>query len=953
MINPERWERIEDLLTRALELASSQRIPFLRRECAGDDELLGELLSLLAAHERPAPQGFRTVQCILSALEEEYHLGQRLGSYRLDALLGRGGVGLVYRAVDSESGRVVALKVFASGQEDRGHLERECRAMKAIRHPNVVEVLGFGEAEGTAYLVMECIDGETLAQRLRQGPLLSAQLAGIALQIADGLAAAHRAGIVHGDLKPGNVMLDREGCVKLLDFGLSRSLHPETNDSSTFTGQTIRGTVAYLSPEQVQGQRPDARSDVFSFGAMLQELATGERPFQGETPAATMGAILHLAPRPIEGVSRELRALIARCLEKNPAQRFNSASELQAQLTALPRRDEVRRFIRGGFGRWWLRPARIAAMAGLAAAAGWGLRWVGQRPAVGPTQMRLLSHSSVTAIEPAFSPDGRWVTYAAQAGPGEGLDIWVQDLPDGEPRRLTFDEADDRAPNVSPDGQWIAFRSVRGRGGIYRVRPSGGAEQWLAPLGRKPRYSPDGKWLAFETDPEGAGYESGSNVGALYMMPAGGGTPRRFRPEIPRTFAPVWSPDSRFLLFSSLGSRRGEESWWVAAMEDGPAMRVRPLPAHLRGGYRFEFERIVPQCWLPDGRLVFQHYQGSITSIMDAPFSLRSAQFTGPPKRTLLGADNQSNPVCGPDGQLLFVSNTTKAEIWSVPTVENPRRLSRELRVHTNLHSGTLNPHISPDGASLVYSHLNGRQTSVRRRDLDTGTEHEITTRKGIGMWMRQSSGGRFYAIYDELEPAAGVRITANHGASAATIPVSGEPIEISPDGQYLLSRSKSEPSRVLLQTAAGEVSRTPILHLPGAMLRFVRFSPDQRWLVIGVQRGDAAVVSYIAPFRGPVEIPFQDWQSASTVAASHADWAPDGRRLYFFSRHDGYLCLWTQKLDATTKLPIGASEPVQHFHHFHLNLQGVPKYHLGLTVSRDRVAFNARGWHSGVWWVH
>ncbi len=951
-MNQERWERVEDLLTRAIDLPAARRMAFLRRECAGDGELLGELLSLLAAHEKPAPAGFRTVRSILTAIEEEYHLGRRLGGYRLDALLGRGGAGLVYRAVDLASGGVVALKVFASGQEDRGRLERECRAMKAIRHENVVAVLGFGEDEGTAYLVMECITGETLAQRLRRGPLPGEQLAGVALQIAAGLAAAHRAGIVHGDLKPGNVMIDREGCIKLLDFGLSRSLDADTNDSTTFTGQTIRGTVAYLSPEQVQGQRPDARSDIFSFGAMLQELATGERPFQGETPAATMGAILHLAPRPPEGVSRELRSLLARCLEKDPAQRFRDAAELETRLSALPKRERVSRVARRGLGTWWRRPVRIAAIAGLAAVAGWGLRWVGQRPAAGPTQMRLLSDSSVTAIEPAFSPDGKWVTYAAQARPGEGLDIWVQDLPDGEPRRITFHEADDRSPDISPDGHWIAFRSVRDKGGIYRVKPSGGGEQWLAPLGRQPRYSPDGKWLAFTTDPEGTGYESGSAVNALYIMPAEGGEAHRFHPEIPRTFAPVWSPDGRFLLFSSLGSQRGEESWWVAAMEGGPARRVRPLPAHMRGDYPFDFTRIQPQCWLPDGRLVFQYFQGNITSIMDAPFSIRGAQFTGPPKRTLLGGDNQANPVCGPDRQMLFVSYTAEAEIWSVPTVENPRRLPRELRALTKLHTALVNPHLSTDGTSLLYSLFSERQMSARRKDLDTGTEHEVAVIKGMGMWMRQSSGGRYYATYDGLEPGAGVRITANHDGSATTIAASGEPVEISPDGRYLLFQLKSDPSRVLLQTAGGAVSPTPILHLPEAVIRFVRFSPDQNWLVIGVQRGNAAVVSHVARFRGATEIPFEAWHEASAVAASHAEWTPDGRRLYFFSRHDGYLCLWTQELDGRTKRPIGPSEAVQHFHHFHLNLQGVPKYHLGLTVSRDRVAFNARGWHSGVWWV-
>ena len=276
--------------------------------------------------------------------------GEKLGSFEILAVLGAGGFGEVYRAKDLKLGREVALKVLrgelSRDPERLRRFEREARAASALNHPNIVTVHDVGTCDSTPFMVMELVEGETLREVLSRGPLAPAELLRIAGQMADGLAKAHGAGIVHRDLKPENVMVSADGWVKILDFGLAKLANPTLVDSVQLTADreatasgAILGTISYMSPEQASGLEIDFRSDQFALGSILYEAATGRRPFQRDTPALTLVAILHSEPPRLDGLApglpHDLVALVHRLLAKEPGARYESSGDLARELHAL------------------------------------------------------------------------------------------------------------------------------------------------------------------------------------------------------------------------------------------------------------------------------------------------------------------------------------------------------------------------------------------------------------------------------------------------------------------------------------------------------------------------------------------------------------------------------------------------------------------------------------------
>src|SRR6267142_753936 len=277
--------------------------------------------------------------------------GTKLGPYEIQTSIGAGGMGEVYRAHDSRLDRTVAIKVLpASFSADRDRLQRfaqEARAAAALNHPNILSIFDIGDENGAPYVVSELLEGETLRDHLRSGPISSRKTIDYAVQVARGLSAAHEKGIVHRDLKPENLFLTNDGRMKILDFGLAKLTRPETEsgsaDAPTLHAVTepglIMGTVGYMSPEQVRGQPADPRSDIFAFGAILYEMISGKRAFHGETSADTMSAILKEETPELSETARNvppgLERIVRHCLEKNPSQRFHSAGDLAFDLESL------------------------------------------------------------------------------------------------------------------------------------------------------------------------------------------------------------------------------------------------------------------------------------------------------------------------------------------------------------------------------------------------------------------------------------------------------------------------------------------------------------------------------------------------------------------------------------------------------------------------------------------
>ena len=425
----ERWRRVESLFHEALTKSPAERANFLDEACSGDAAVRREVESLLA-HESLAGGFLESDRSETkpAAPRDPVPAGERIGPYTIMEPLGAGGMGEVYEAHDERLGRDVAIKFLSRRMADDAasleRFEREARAASALNHPNICTVHDVGESQGRRYIVMELLEGQSLKERIARGPLSIQELASIARQVCAALRAAHEKGIVHRDLKPANIFVTDTGQVKVLDFGLAKREAEMSKPGFQFDGAihsltltaagTIMGTLAYMSPEQAVGADVDARSDLFSLGVVLYEMATSRAPFRGKTAAGILGSILSEPPQKPSALNAEAPAkldrVVLKALEKNPANRYASAAELSADL------DE------------WLKPGRVhratqmaaavAAVAILAAgAAGSRFGWfaVGSRADLIPRQITA-NPPEDPVMQAALSPDGKTVAYEDFAG---------------------------------------------------------------------------------------------------------------------------------------------------------------------------------------------------------------------------------------------------------------------------------------------------------------------------------------------------------------------------------------------------------------------------------------------------------------------------------------------------------------------------------------------------------
>jgi serine/threonine protein kinase len=328
-MDPAQWRKIEALFEAAMGMEPAQRAAFLEEKCAGDESLRKEVESLLLHGDNAG----RFLQ--VPADVKPLGAGQRVSHYEIQEKLGEGGMGAVYRAYDAQLRRPVALKVlppeYASDPERRSRLIHEARAASALNHPNIVAIYEVGSDNGVDFIAMELIEGKSLGEIIPAKGMPLAKALDCAVQIASGLAKAHAAGVIHRDLKPGNIMVTgpasgHPGLVKLLDFGLARRVELGEGHETTLTMEAgIAGTPSYMSPEQAQGKPVDARSDVFSFGSVLYQMVTGRRAFEKDSHISTLSAVIEQEPRPLpSSVPRDLEKVIARCLRKDPERGFST-----------------------------------------------------------------------------------------------------------------------------------------------------------------------------------------------------------------------------------------------------------------------------------------------------------------------------------------------------------------------------------------------------------------------------------------------------------------------------------------------------------------------------------------------------------------------------------------------------------------------------------------------------
>jgi len=516
----EDWPKVEKLYYAALERPENERAAFLAEACAGDESLRREVESLLVYQTRAgdfieAPALQVAAQQVADR-QPRIGVGHSLGPYQILSLLGKGGMGEVYRARDSRLGREVAVKVlppiFAADADRLRRFEQEARTAGMLNHPNILTVYDVGTHEGSPYLVSELLEGQTLRGVIEGTALSPRQALDYARQVALGLAAAHEKGVVHRDLKPENLFITRDERLKILDFGLAKLTQPKVASESlteapTASGQTqsgvILGTAGYMSPEQVRGPSVDHRSDLFAFGAILYEMLTGRRAFRRNSAVETMNAILTEEPPDLaetnQSISPALARVVRRCLEKNPERRFQSASDLAFALESLAEAS--------GSGKVWQPAApRSSApvlsarrrMLGLALIMLLGLtfflgRYTGKAPPASPSFNRLTFRRG-NLSRARLAPDGQTVVYTA-SWEGKPRELFTTRLGNPESRSLGLPSAGIAA--ISSTGE-MAIQLIRSDGSatLAQVPLVGGVPRELLDHVQSADWAPDGKSLA-------------------------------------------------------------------------------------------------------------------------------------------------------------------------------------------------------------------------------------------------------------------------------------------------------------------------------------------------------------------------------------------------------------------------------------------------------------------------
>lgn len=606
-----------------------------------------------------------------------------LAHYRIVKPIGSGGGGDVFEAVDTKLNRIVAVKLVERSER----LLDEARAASALDHPNVLKVHNVGVAEGRAFLVTELVRGETLREILARARMRTNEALDIALQIADGLAAAHRAGIVHRDLKPDNVMVTDDGVVKILDFGLAADIALDSEEETT--ERSYSGTPAYMSPEQADGEHADTRSDVFAFGSVLFEMLTGRSAFKRDSAASTLTSVLRDEPE-LTGVPRSLERIVARALRKDPDRRWQSIVDLKESLV------EVRE-AKSNAWKW------IGLAAGFAAVATTVWALLPTDPAVW-RERRLTSFPS-GEFEPAISPDGSRVSFVWDNGiDGARQQLYVQSIAGGAPIQLSHEPGDARDSAWSPDGGQIAFlrhinrdtgEPIRfqnemgsARHGIYVVPSFGGTPKMVARSsgrGHGIDWSPDGSTLVF-TD-----QSDEDSPGAVYLFSLATGE-RRQLTNPPRGFHgdefPEFSPDGESVAFGRHEVSPGPMELMVQRLDEETAHRV--------------LEESGPFDWAPHGNSLYVGGGGKVVEVPVSPVS------GGEPRELLELRGTREVATANTTDSMVVGVRRQRVDVWQAPGPE-----ALEPFEPFPLIDSTVTDHFpafSPDGQKIaVRSSRSGR----------------------------------------------------------------------------------------------------------------------------------------------------------------------------------------------------------------------------------------------------
>jgi serine/threonine protein kinase/Tol biopolymer transport system component len=897
-----RWAQIDALFDEALDRPPAEREDWLRRACEGDEKLLEKVRRLveLASSDddllRPegAMAGPVWDDVVERELESSRHSGdlapgREVGPYRVVKLIGRGGMGAVYEAEDPRLGRRVALKVLPpelSSPARRRRFEREARAIAALNHPGIVHVYSIEEAGDLRFIAMERVQGQTLRDLMPPEGLPLPRLLDIAIPLADALGSAHAGGVVHRDVKPSNVMVTRDGHVKVLDFGLAKSgpgptLAPGLSETVTRDGHVL-GTVSHMSPEQAEGREVDHRTDIFALGVTLFEMATGRLPFPGKSAASVISAIIRDPPPSVSDLNPrmppELSRIVRRCLAKDVDRRYQSARDVRNDLEELRQQVNTGELEAAKRRSPWPVLAGVSAVAVVAVAVAFLLRQRESSPAP-PLDGTFASLTSAPGLElfPSLSPDGRFLAFTGRVEDRWG--IYLQRVEGQRSIHLTADSgAQDVQPAFSPDGESIAFHSSRDGGGLFLMGATGELERKLTDFGWNPTWSPDGEEIAFATKPIFETPYDRPSRSELWAVSLEGGKPRPIGGA--DAVQPSWSPHGHRIAYWGLvegGSRR--DIWTI------PALGGEPVPVTRDDAVDWS------PAWSPDGgHLYFSSDRGGSMNLWRVPIDEVSGRVLGEPERVTAPTAFAHQPTLSADGsRLAYVSSLVEQRLMRIPFEAAAGRVAGEPEVVADDLRRVAFPHVARDGETMVFTRTHPREDLLLSRVDGTG-RRQLTDDAHRDRRPRFSPDGERIAFYSNRGGHYEIWTMARDGTDLRQLTEDPERRNArypmwSPDGTHLLYSREGVTGEIIPVAAAP--GSPPVQVLPdyareGYTFVAVDWSPDGRYLA-GHLRTPADERSGISLFDLEKEA-YVDLVDFGWLP----EWTPDGASLVFQGRLPG-----------------------------------------------------------------
>jgi len=811
--------------------------------------------------------------------------GTKLGRYEIRSKLGAGGMGEVYQGRDTQLGRDVAVKVLPttiSNDADRlRRFEQEACAASALNHPNILVVHDIGIHDGTTYVVSELLEGETLRKRIGGTALSQRRAVDYALQIANGLAAAHEKGIIHRDLKPDNIFITKDGRVKILDFGLAKLTQLDGTQSQTDVPTrrvdtdpgVVMGTVGYMSPEQLKGRAIDPRSDIFAFGAILYEMLSGRRAFHGESAAETMSAILKEDPPELsdtnKSVAPALERLVNHCLEKNPEARFHSARDVAFALESISgsaagtNETTIAQSVipTTSRARQWLPWAVVSAGLLLAGIITW--TYFRRQPMeAGPIEsMRfpiVMPEKAVIFGPPTISPDGRYVVFRLNTGDGKEL-LWLRPLGSFEARPLAGTDGA-LQPFWSPDSRSVAFFA---NGKLKRIGVSGGSAQTIcdAPSNHSGAWGNDGTILF-----------SRAVASGLYRVSAAGGTPSQVttvdasRSEIEHIW-PYFLPDGRHFLFLARNAQPENSAIYVGALDSNETTRL--LQAHSSVAFA------------PPGYVLFVRETTLMAQGFDADtLQLKADAFP-------LAEQTVRNSIIG---RAMFSVSENGVLVYRVGGINNSQliwfdRSGKQLSALTQPGSNNA-PSLSPDEKQVAVSRVDPNTATaadIWLLDSERGSQIRLTTDPGVDSFPSWSPNGDHITFVSTRNAVTSIYQKRSNGGSPEEPLVSSGELKYnptwSPDGQTIIYSQLNPKTNVdlYLLSLSGEKKSTSWLQTNFIEAQ-ARFSPNGRW------------IAYISNETGQFEVYVESFPATGTKlpmsigGGSQPQWRADGRELYYYN---------------------------------------------------------------------